>query len=118
MSLFDNIKVHPKWLPDNVVEPKEGWQTQDLDCYQHNYKIDEEGYLYKEIVVTEPIPKEKQPPEPETGCSFSEYLKWYHKTYKFIETKWEKVDYHGAIELYDGITLTAIFVNNKLEKII
>jgi hypothetical protein len=48
MGMFDRIKIHQKWLPEDLFQQTDYWQCKDFDCLLETYNIDEDGYITKE----------------------------------------------------------------------
>lgn len=45
MGMFDQLKVHKKWLPKGMGKYQDGWQTKSLGCALDHYVIKETGEL-------------------------------------------------------------------------
>lgn len=94
MGLFDNIKVHTKFLPEGkkIDFDKQDFQTKDLSCLMEHFIINEDG----ELVRTN-----------RTDAGW-EFVKCH-----------EKVNYTGQIQFYDSnICFIAWVVKGMLKEIV
>ncbi|MEP6512634.1 MAG: hypothetical protein ABJA79_02105 [Parafilimonas sp.] len=51
MGMFDNVKVSPKFLPDNVRQHTEGWQTKSHDRALNLLTVEKDGKLYIDNII-------------------------------------------------------------------
>src|SRR5437867_2505927 len=51
MGMFDNVKVHSKFLPDAIKDHTEGWQTKSHDKSLNLLTIEEDCKLYVDNII-------------------------------------------------------------------
>ena len=62
MGMFDTLRVDKKWLPEEIQDAEDGWQTKSLDSMLGNYSLTEEGTL----MLTETLGGGVESPEPKS----------------------------------------------------
>ena len=129
MGMFDSIKVKAKLpLNDELKSYNLKWeeiefQTKDLDNCLCEYILDENGFLFEEVIEREYIPYTKEEREDKTIKPWNIY-----KDVKELSRTTKKLDYHGVLNFYCVedisekerlfVDFEAFFIYGKMDKLL
>jgi hypothetical protein len=129
MGMFDSIKVKAKLpLTDELKGYNLNWeeiefQTKDLDNCLSEYILDENGFLFEEVVEREYVEYSKEERKGEKVKPWNIF-----KDVKEISRTTKKIDYHGVLTFYCvekinekeqiWVDFEAFFIYGKIDKLL
>jgi hypothetical protein len=129
MGMFDSIKVKAKLpLTDELKGYNLNWeeiefQTKDLDNCLSEYILDEDGFLFEEVIEREYVEYSKEERKDENVKPWNIF-----KEVKEISRTTKKIDYHGVLTFYCVETIDndeqiwvdfeAFFIYGKIDKLL